>query len=111
GAAMASTVGAAVEKAKASDPVSIYGGIVGVNRTLDLPVVAALSGIFVEILFAPAVAPDALEELKRTKKKCRVVEVPCDARSRPAAVEYRTVVGGLLPPTPPPPHPHPPPLN
>jgi phosphoribosylaminoimidazolecarboxamide formyltransferase/IMP cyclohydrolase len=74
--------------------VSIYGGIVGVNRLLDMSVVAELSGIFVEILFAPAFAPDALEELKRTKKRCRVLEVPATPPSRP--VEYRSVLGGLL---------------
>ena len=50
GAAVAASVGAAMERAKASDPVSIYGGIVGVNRTLDRAVVQALAGIFVEIL-------------------------------------------------------------
>src|SRR5439155_886808 len=60
GAALGPTVGAAMEKAKASDPVSIYGGIVGVNRTLDMAVVQALAGIFVEILFAPAYEPGAL---------------------------------------------------
>jgi len=96
GVAVGASVGAAVERAKASDPVSIYGGIVGVNRTLDLSVVAALAGIFVEILFAPAFAPDALEELKRTKKKCRVLEVPCDRRAPATAIEYRSVAGGLL---------------
>jgi len=96
GVAVGASVGAAVERAKASDPVSIYGGIVGVNRTLDLSVVAALAGIFVEILFAPAFAPDALEELKRTKKKCRVLEVPCDRRAPVTAIEYRSVAGGLL---------------
>src|SRR5207244_8309080 len=35
GAAVAASVGAAMERAKASDPVSIYGGIAGVTRTLD----------------------------------------------------------------------------
>ena len=94
GVAVASTVGAAMAKAKASDPVSIYGGIVGVNRELDMAVVAELSGIFVEILFAPAFAPDAVEELRRTKKKCRVLEVPCAVPA--GVVEYRSVLGGLL---------------
>ena len=94
GVAVGPTVGAAMAKAKASDPVSIYGGIVGVNRELDLAVVAELAGIFVEILFAPAFASDALEELKRTKKKCRVLEVPTAVPS--GALEYRTVLGGLL---------------
>src|SRR5438552_13062243 len=45
GAALGTGVGAAMEKAKASDPVSIYGGIVGVNRTLDMAVVRALAGV------------------------------------------------------------------
>ena len=94
GVAVAPTVGAAMALAKASDPISIYGGIVGVNRELDMAVVAELAGIFVEILFAPAFAADALGELRRTKKKCRVLEVPC---ARPAGVvEYRSVLGGLL---------------
>ena len=97
GAAVADTVGAAMLRAKASDPVSIYGGIVGVNRTLDHAVVEALAGIFVEILFAPAYTAEALEELKRTKKKCRVFEVPCDRAALPAQLAgYRSVLGGLL---------------
>jgi phosphoribosylaminoimidazolecarboxamide formyltransferase/IMP cyclohydrolase len=95
GAARGATVAEAMARARDSDPVSIYGGIVGVNRVLDLGVVAVLSGIFVEVLFAPAFAPDALAELRRTKKKCRVLEVPCQ---RPPAgrLELRSVLGGLL---------------
>jgi len=51
----------------------------------------------VEILFAPAYAPDALEEIKRTKKRCRVFEVACDRAALPARLtEYRSVLGGLL---------------
>ncbi|MBI4628233.1 MAG: bifunctional phosphoribosylaminoimidazolecarboxamide formyltransferase/IMP cyclohydrolase [Candidatus Rokubacteria bacterium] len=97
GVALGGRVGAAMRKAKACDPVSIYGGIVGVNRTLDMEVVEALAGIFVEILFAPAYAPAALQELRRTKKKCRVFEVPCDRTAFPARVsEFRSVLGGLL---------------
>src|SRR6185503_18243476 len=97
GVALGASVGEAMARAKACDPVSIYGGIVGVNRTLDMAVVQALAGIFVEILFAPAYAPDALEELRRTKKKCRVFEVPGDRASLPARLpEYRSVLGGLL---------------
>jgi phosphoribosylaminoimidazolecarboxamide formyltransferase/IMP cyclohydrolase len=97
GTALGRTVGEAMARAKACDPVSIYGGIVGVNRTLDMAVVQELAGIFVEILFAPAFAPDALEELRRTKKKCRVFEVPGDrAALPPRLAEYRSVLGGLL---------------
>ena len=97
GAAVGATVGGAMRKAKVSDPVSIYGGIVGVNRRLDLEVVRALAGIFVEILFAPAFDPEALEEIRQTKKKARVFEVPCDRSAVPEHLrEYRSVLGGLL---------------
>ena len=97
GAAQGDTIGAAMAKAKACDPVSIYGGIVGVNRVLDMTVVRELAGIFVEILFAPGFHRDALDEVARTKKKCRVIEVPCDRRALPSRLpEYRSVLGGLL---------------
>jgi phosphoribosylaminoimidazolecarboxamide formyltransferase/IMP cyclohydrolase len=97
GAAVAATVGEAMRRAKASDPVSIYGGVVGVNRTLDMEVVKELVGIFVDVLFAPAYEPAALEEVRRTKKKARVLELPCDRRALgPRPVEYRSVMGGLL---------------
>jgi phosphoribosylaminoimidazolecarboxamide formyltransferase/IMP cyclohydrolase len=62
-----------------------------------MDVVKALAGIFVEILFAPAFAPDALAELQRTKKKCRVFQLPCDRSVLAASgVDYRTVIGGVL---------------
>jgi len=97
GVALGATVGEAMTRAKASDPVSIYGGVVGVNRAVDMGVVEALAGTFVEILFAPAFAPDALDALRKTKKKCRVLEVRCDRASLPPRLtEYRSVLGGLL---------------
>ncbi len=97
GVALGATVAEAVRKAKACDPVSIYGGIVGVNRRLDLPVVKELSGILLEILFAPGYEPDALLELQRTKKKCRVFQLPCTRAEYPAHMdEARSVIGGLL---------------
>jgi len=97
GVALGATVGEAMTRAKASDPVSIYGGVVGVNRAVDMGVVEALAGTFVELLFAPAFAPEALDALRRTKKKCRVFEVPCDRASLPSRLtEYRSVLGGLL---------------
>jgi phosphoribosylaminoimidazolecarboxamide formyltransferase/IMP cyclohydrolase len=97
GVAVGATVGEAMRRAKACDPVSIYGGIVGVNRRLDMEVVKELSGILLEILFAPDFDPDALEELRRTKKKCRVFRLPCGRADYPARLaEMRSVLGGLL---------------
>ena len=97
GVALGRTVGEAMRKAKACDPVSIYGGIVGVNRRLDMEVVKELAGILLEILFAPAYEPDALDELRRTKKKCRVFQLPCARADYPAPLrDARSVIGGLL---------------
>ncbi|MBI2527647.1 MAG: bifunctional phosphoribosylaminoimidazolecarboxamide formyltransferase/IMP cyclohydrolase [Candidatus Rokubacteria bacterium] len=97
GVALGGSAGEAVRRAKACDPISIYGGIVGVNGRLDLEVVKELSGILLEILFAPDFAPEALEELRRTKKKCRVFRLPCRRSDYPARLmETRSVLGGLL---------------
>ena len=97
GVAVGSTVGEAMRRAKACDPVSIYGGIVGVNRPLTMDVVKELSGILLEILFAPGFEADALEELRRTKKKCRVFQLPCARADYPERMaELRSVLGGLL---------------
>ena len=97
GVALGRSVSEAVRRAKACDPVSIYGGIVGVNRRLDLEVVKELSGILLEVLFAPEFEPDALEELRMTKKKCRVFQLPCTrAAYAPGLSEHRSVLGGLL---------------
>jgi phosphoribosylaminoimidazolecarboxamide formyltransferase/IMP cyclohydrolase len=93
GVALGRTVGEAMRRAKAADPVSIYGGIVGVNRRLDLEVVKELSGTLLEILFAPAYAPDALEELKRTKKRCRVFSFLRRRQYRGRREEVRSVIG------------------
>ncbi len=97
GVALGAHVAEAMSRAKACDPVSIYGGIVGVNRRLDLATVKELSGILLEILFAPDFAMDALEELRRTKKKCRVLRLPCLAADYPGRMrDVRSVLGGLL---------------
>jgi phosphoribosylaminoimidazolecarboxamide formyltransferase/IMP cyclohydrolase len=97
GAALGPDVVTAFDRARASDPISIYGGIVGVNRSVDRRLVERLSGLLLEILFAPGYEADALEELRRTKKKLRVLEVPCDRTGWPWPVhDLRSVWGGLL---------------
>jgi len=105
GAAVGPDVAAAFERARASDPVSIYGGIVGVARAVEPTLVAALRGILLEILVAPAFAEDALRELVATKTKLRVVEAPCDRRGLAATgqaggwareTEIRSILGAYL---------------
>jgi phosphoribosylaminoimidazolecarboxamide formyltransferase/IMP cyclohydrolase len=59
-------------KANACDPVSAFGGIVAVNRTVTGAMAEPLSGVFTEVVVAPGFDDDALEILL-TKKNMRVI--------------------------------------
>lgn len=83
-------------KAYNADPVSIFGGIVALNREVDAKTASELSKIFLEIIIAPSFADDALEILK-AKKNIRLLTL--DDISKPVSKEsIRTnkVSGGLL---------------
>ncbi len=62
------------EKAFATDHQAPFGGIIAVNRTLDLPVAESIAEIFSEVIVAPDFAPDALSLLQK-KKNLRLVKV------------------------------------
>ncbi len=64
----------AYAKALATDPTSAFGGIVAFNRPLDAAAMQAVSKLFVEVLIAPAYAPDALKIIA-TKTNVRVLEI------------------------------------
>ncbi len=59
-------------KANACDPLSAFGGIVAVNRTVTLAMAEPLSGVFTEVVIAPGYDGDALE-LLLSKKNMRVI--------------------------------------
>ena len=94
GAAVASSVEEAWKAAYEADKVSIYGGIVGVNRELTAEVAAGMKPIFLEIVIAPSFTPEALEILS-AKKNLRVLEVPM-APETEAPMQYVSVNGGML---------------
>lgn len=91
GVAMAASPGEAYERALACDPLSAYGGVVALNRVVDGEMAARLAGQFVEVLLAPAFAPEALEVLA-AKPRRRVLE----ARPPRGSWELRTVFDGYL---------------
>lgn len=76
------------------DKVSIYGGIVAMNRPLTGEVAKLMKPIFLEIVMAPSFTPEALEVLA-SKKNLRLLEVKMDG-SRHAQKQYVGVTGGLL---------------
>ena len=94
GAAVGATIEEAWQRAYEADKVSIYGGIVAVNRPLTADVALGMKPIFLEIVIAPSFTPEALEILS-SKKNLRVMEVDMtrDGKSVP---QYISVNGGML---------------
>ncbi len=97
GVAVAGSPREAYDRAYRTDPTSAFGGIIALNRELDAALAAAiLERQFVEVLAAPAVAPEALRHSRRQAQRPGARRRR--SRPRPAAneVEYRSVTGGLL---------------
>lgn len=95
GVAVAPTIAEAYRKAYEADTVSIFGGIVALNRPCDRETAEALSKIFLEIVIAPEFEPDALKVLTK-KKNLRLLEVGPIDRNPPAGFDMKRVGGGLL---------------
>ena len=96
GVAVADNILDAYDKAFKTDPTSAFGGIIAFNRPLD----AKTAGVivdrqFVEVIVAPAVAPEALAILA-TKKNIRVLETGDWPTSAVAGFDFKKVSGGLL---------------
>jgi phosphoribosylaminoimidazolecarboxamide formyltransferase/IMP cyclohydrolase len=91
GAATGPTVLDAYQKALACDPVSAYGGVVGINRTIGLEAAEEIAKLFVEAIAAPGFTPEARERFA-AKKNLRLVEVS-SAQPKPVV---KNVSGGLL---------------
>lgn len=94
GAAVGATIREAWEKAYEADKVSIYGGIVAINRPLDAETAKLMKPIFLEIVMAPSFEPEALEVLS-SKKNLRLLEVKME-KSDKKQLQYVGVTGGLL---------------
>jgi phosphoribosylaminoimidazolecarboxamide formyltransferase/IMP cyclohydrolase len=101
----------AFTKARASDPVSIFGGIVAFNRVLDRATAEAMQDLFLEVVIAPAVAPDAVALFGGSKRLQQVRLLTLDLESgqelfevsRAAwrgtagrSLDMKRVVGGFL---------------
>ncbi|WP_116091085.1 bifunctional phosphoribosylaminoimidazolecarboxamide formyltransferase/IMP cyclohydrolase [Sphingomonas crusticola] len=95
GVATADTLIDAYKAALACDGVSAFGGIIAVNRPLDGPTAEAISGIFTEVVAAPA-ADAAAREVFARKKNLRLLitgELPDPGRP---GLQIKSIAGGLL---------------
>ena len=95
GVAVADTLKGAYLRAYACDTESAFGGIVAVNRTLDAEAAAEIAKLFVEVVIAPEIAPEAAAILA-AKKNVRVLAT--GAMPDPAAkgMTVRSLAGGYL---------------
>ena len=79
-----------------SDPVSVFGGILAINGTVDEDTAAEINKIFIEIVMAPAYTEGALKILEG-KKNIRLLQIDdISARRAPDARDMKKVYGGLL---------------
>jgi len=82
-------------KALACDPVSAFGGIVAVNRTLDAATAAEIAKIFVEVIVAPDADEDARAVLA-AKKNLRLLLTGAMPDPLARGRTVKTVAGGML---------------
>ena len=92
GAAIGKNVYEAYTKAYECDPVSIFGGIVALNKEVDADTAREMVKIFLEIIIAPSFTDEALEVL-RTKKNLRVIKCKHTPQDK---INMVKVDGGLL---------------
>ena len=92
GVAIGDSVFEVYKKAHDADPISIFGGIVAINREVDEETAIEMSKIFLEVVAAPSFTNAALEVLKK-KKNLRVIK----CNEKPNAKKFMvTVDGGIL---------------
>ncbi|MBT2217451.1 bifunctional phosphoribosylaminoimidazolecarboxamide formyltransferase/IMP cyclohydrolase [Virgibacillus dakarensis] len=77
-----------------ADPVSIFGGIVAVNREIDVKIAKKLSNIFLEIVIAPDFSDDAFAMLTK-KKNIRLLELD-KTNGNTGKQKITSVMGGML---------------
>ncbi len=95
GIATAASLSAAWDAALRCDPVSAFGGIIALNRTLDEATAEKIATIFSEVIVAPDATPGAQAILAR-KKNVRLLLTGGLPDPAAAGATFRSVAGGFL---------------
>lgn len=93
GVAVRRSLAAAFERARRTDPVSAFGGVVGANREVDGETADRIASMFVECVVAPGFSAEALERLT-AKKGLRLLAFPAEGTSGEAGVGFLARAGG-----------------
>jgi len=91
GTATGKTLAEAYRRALECDPVSAFGGVIGVNRPVDAAAATEMAKLFLEVIAAPAFDSGA-KEIFSSKKNLRLVEVPAGQQSW----VLKNISGGML---------------
>jgi len=95
GAAVSDSLVDAYVKARATDPVSAFGGIVALNRAVDVETATELASTFLEAVIAPGFDPEALAVLTK-KKNLRLMATGDTGRISWNGRNYCRVLDGML---------------
>jgi phosphoribosylaminoimidazolecarboxamide formyltransferase/IMP cyclohydrolase len=91
GTATGKTLAEAYRRALECDPISAFGGVIGVNRPIDAETATEMAKLFLEVIAAPGFDEEA-RRIFASKKNLRLVEV-ADLRQRWV---LKNVSGGVL---------------
>lgn len=94
GVAVSDKLDNAWDKAFATDTMSPFGGIVIVNKELDIDTAQKINEIFTEIIIAPSFSPEALELLqqKKNRRLIRIKKLPNTDQN----IRFKSIFGGAL---------------
>jgi phosphoribosylaminoimidazolecarboxamide formyltransferase/IMP cyclohydrolase len=98
GCAAADDLATAFGRAYAGDPLAAFGGIVALNKPVDLAAAEAITSIdkLLEVIVAPSYAEDALELLRSRWKNVRLLEVGPVGQGDTREINLHKIAGGYL---------------
>jgi phosphoribosylaminoimidazolecarboxamide formyltransferase/IMP cyclohydrolase len=98
GCAIADDLSRAFRRAYEGDPLAAFGGIVALNRPIDLATAQAITAVdkLLEVIVAPSYADDALQLLRERWKNVRLLAVGPVDRIDPSEPHLHKIVGGYL---------------
>ena len=95
GVARAQTLEQAYRIAREADAQSAFGGIVAVNREVDLATAEAIAETFIECVIAPSFDAAALERLRK-KKNLRILATGAWLDASHSGLHFKRVGGGIV---------------
>jgi phosphoribosylaminoimidazolecarboxamide formyltransferase/IMP cyclohydrolase len=85
----------AFDRAWEGDPVSAFGGIVALNRKVDVATAKKMAALFIEAVIAPGFEAEA-KQILSAKKSLRVMDMDTTGIHKVTGFDLRRVMGGLL---------------